>query len=451
MVEEPLQIGRLRTAFLGAQLSATELLDGVLTRIANWDDPALWIARTCDASLRQQAAKLDAAAGADSDLIKRLPLFGIPFAVKDNIDVAGLPTTAACPAFAYTPSETAPVVRQLVSAGAVLVGKTNLDQFAAGLVGTRSPYGVPRNPFDARYIPGGSSSGSAVAVATGLVSFALGTDTAGSGRVPAAFNNIVGLKPTRGLLSTRGVVPACRSLDCVSVFALSAQDASAVLDVAACFDSHDPLAREASPAELRSFGPKPRFGVPPAGDLDFFGDREAASLFAAVIAKLEQVGGNRVKTGFAPFRDAGRLLYSGPWLAERLHATESLLDDNPDAILPVTRSIIERGRHYSALDAYRARYELARLKREADFVFGSIDVLLLPTTGTIYETAAVEAHPFRLNDNLGLYTNFVNLLDLTAVSVPAGFRKNGLPFGISLIAPAFAERALLDLTARLYT
>jgi allophanate hydrolase len=450
MVEEPLQIGRLRKAFLGAQLSATELLDGVLTRIAKWDDPALWIARTCDASLRRQAAKLDAAAGADPDLIKRLPLFGIPFAVKDNIDVAGLPTTAACPAFAYTPSETAPVVRQLVSAGAVLVGKTNLDQFAAGLVGTRSPYGVPRNPFDARYIPGGSSSGSAVAVATGLVSFALGTDTAGSGRVPAAFNNIVGLKPTRGLLSTRGVVPACRSLDCVSVFALSAQDASAVLDVAACFDSHDPLARKASPAELRSFGPKPRFGVPPASDLDFFGDREAASLFAAVIAKLEQIGGNRMKTGFAPFRDAGRLLYSGPWLAERLHATESLLDDNPDAILPVTRSIIERGRHYSALDAYRARYELARLKREADFVFGSIDVLLLPTTGTIYETAAVEADPFRLNDNLGLYTNFVNLLDLTAVAVPAGFRKGGLPFGISLIAPAFAERALLDLTARLY-
>ena len=236
MVEELLQIGRLRTAFLGGQLSAGELIERVLTRIAKWDDPALWITRTSDAALRRRATELDAAAAADPDLIKRLPLFGIPFAVKDNIDVAGMPTTAACPAFAYTPSETAPVVRLLLSAGAVLVGKTNLDQFATGLVGTRSPYGVPRNPFDARFIPGGSSSGSAVAVAAGLVSFALGTDTAGSGRVPAAFNNIVGLKPTRGLLSTRGVVPACRSLDCVSVFALSAQDASAVLDVAACFD-----------------------------------------------------------------------------------------------------------------------------------------------------------------------------------------------------------------------
>jgi allophanate hydrolase len=450
MVEEPLQIERLRTAFLSGELSASELIERVLTRIAKWDDPALWITRMCDAVLRQRATGLDAAAAADPDLIERLPLFGIPFAVKDNIDVAGMPTTAACPAFAYTPSETAPVVRQLLSAGALLVGKTNLDQFATGLVGTRSPYGVPRNPFDGRYIPGGSSSGSAVAVAAGLVSFALGTDTAGSGRVPAAFNNIVGLKPTRGLLSIRGVVPACRSLDCVSVFALSSQDAGAVLDVAACFDLNDPLAREAPSEQLRSFGPKFRFGVPPAGDLEFFGDREAESLFAAAIARLEEVGGTRVKAAFAPFRDAGRLLYAGPWLAERLHATEALLDDDPDATLPVTRSIIEKGRHYSALDAYRAQYELARLKREADITFRSIDVLLLPTTGTIYEKAAVAADPFRLNANLGLYTNFVNLLDLTAIAVPAGFRKNGLPFGISLIAPAFAERGLLDLTARLH-
>ena len=448
MVEEPLQIARLRTACLCGQLSAGELIERVLIRIANWDDPVLWITRTCDATLRRRATKLDAAAAADPGLIKRLPFFGIPFAVKDNIDVAGMPTTAACPAFAYTPSETAPVVLQLLSAGAVLVGKTNLDQFAAGLVGTRSPYGVPRNPFDARYIPGGSSSGSAVAIAAGLVSFALGTDTAGSGRVPAAFNNIVGLKPTRGLVSTRGVVPACKSLDCVSVFALSAQDALTVLDVAACFDLHDPLAREASSAELRSFGQKPRFGVPPPGDLEFFGDHEAESLFAAAIVKLEKVGGIRANASFAPFRNAGRLLYNGPWLAERLHATQALLDDDADAILRVTRSIIEKGRDYSALDAYRAQYELARLKREADLIFASIDVLLLPTTGTIYETAAVAADPFRLNANLGLYTSFVNLLDLTAVAVPAGFRENGLPFGISLIAPAFAERALLDLTAR---
>ena len=277
MLEHSLQIARLRCALLDRAVSASELTDLVLTRIAEWNDPALWITRTSEADLKQRAGELDGAAAADPDLIARLPLFGIPFAVKDNIDVAGMPTTAACPAFTYTPSETAPVLRQLLAAGAVLVGKTNLDQFATGLVGTRSPYGVPRNPFDARYIPGGSSSGSALAVAAGLVSFALGTDTAGSGRVPAAFNNIVGLKPTRCLLSTRGVVPACRSLDCISIFALTAQDASVVLGVTACFDPDHPSARPARSFEPASFGPNCRFGVPRSSELEFFGDCEAAS------------------------------------------------------------------------------------------------------------------------------------------------------------------------------
>jgi allophanate hydrolase len=445
--KKSLQIADLRKAFLTGELSARELIDRVLARSAHWYDPALWITRTNHPDLRHRASDLDAAAAADPDFIKRSVLFGIPFAVKDNIDVAGMPTTAACPAFAYIATETAPVVKRLLSAGAVLVGKTNLDQFATGLVGTRSPYGVPRNPFDARYIPGGSSSGSAVAVAAGLVSFALGTDTAGSGRVPAAFNNVVGLKPTRGLISTRGVVPACRSLDCVSIFALTAQDAAAAFDIAAGFDPDDPMARKSRSIKPPRFGSKPRFGVPASSDLEFFGDAEAELLFTAAVGRFEQLGGTRVEVPFAPFRDAGRLLYYGPWIAERMHATEMLLDNDPDAILPVTRSIIEKGRNYKALDAYRAQYELARLKREADIVFESIDVLVLPTTGTIYETAAVEGDPFQLNDNLGLYTTFVNLLDLTAIAVPVGFRRNGPPFGISLIAPAFAEGALLDLAA----
>jgi allophanate hydrolase len=443
-----LQIARLRSALLDGALSASELTDLVLSRIAEWDDPAIWITRTSDADLKQRAGDLDAAAASDPDLIARLPLFGIPFAVKDNIDVAGIPTTAACPAFAYMPSETAPVVRKLLAAGGMLVGKTNLDQFATGLVGTRSPYGVPRNPFDARYIPGGSSSGSATAVAAGLVSFALGTDTAGSGRVPAAFSNIVGLKPARGLLSTRGVVPACRSLDCVSVFALTAKDASVVLGVTALFDPDDPLARPVRCLLPPSFGSNCRFGVPRSSELEFFGDCEAASLFASALAKLEQIGGTRTETAFALFRDTGRLLYDGPWVAERLHATQALLDDNPGALLSVTRSIIEQGRRYTALDAYRAQYELERRKREAHLVFSSIDVMVLPTTGTIYDTAAIAADPIRLNSNLGLYTSFVNLLDLSAIAVPAGFRSDGLPFGISLIAPAFAEHALLDLADR---
>jgi allophanate hydrolase len=448
MSVQSFEIACLRAAICARAVSAVELIDRVLTRIAEWNDPALWISRPGDSAVRDRARELDAMVAADPRVIERLPLFGVPFAVKDNIDVAGMPTTAACPDFTYTPGQSAPVVDRLLAAGAVLVGKTNLDQFATGLVGTRSPYGVPRNPFDARFIPGGSSSGSAVAVAAGLVGFALGTDTAGSGRVPAGFNNIVGLKPSRGLLSTRGVVPACRSLDCVSIFALTVEDAGTVLDVVQGFDPDDPLSRRAPGAAVSDFGSGFRFGVPPSQDLEFFGDAEAEALFGAAVETLETMGGTRVAASFAPFRDAGRMLYQGPWVAERLEATESLLFENPAALLPVTRTIVESGRGYSALAAFRAQYRLAALRSTVDHVMATVDCLLLPTAGTIYEIDAVMAEPVRLNANLGLYTNFVNLLDLSAVAVPAGFRQNGLPFGISLLMPAFAERALLDLAAR---
>ncbi len=266
--------------------------------------------------------------------------------------------------------------------------------------------------------------------------------------MPAAFNNIVGLKPSRGLLSTRGIVPACRSLDCVSIFALTAQDAGAVLDVAAGYDPDDPLSRRPPAAPVFSFGSGFRFGVPPAKDLDFFGDDAAEALFIAAVAMLEAAGGTRVETSFAPFRDAGRMLYDGPWVAERLHATEQLLTENPDALLPITRTIIERGRGFSALDAFRAQYRLAAVRRAAEEAMATVDCLLLPTAGTTYEIGAVMADPVRLNTNLGLYTNFAKLLDLSAVALPAGFRNTGLPFGISLLAPAFADRALLDLAAR---
>src|ERR1700730_11720594 len=447
-VPEMLQIALLRNAYISGRISVTDLLDRVLARIAEWNDPALWISRTSEIAVRNRGRELDAMAVSAPVLMESLPLFGVPFAVKDNIDVAGMPTTAACPAFAYTPAATAPVVARLLEAGPLLLGKTNLDQFATGLVGTRSPYGVPRNPFDARFIPGGSSSGSAVAVAAGLVSFALGTDTAGSGRIPAAFNNIVGLKPTRGLLSTRGVVPACQSLDCVSVFALTPGDATAVFDVAAGFDSDDPFARPSEPTAMASFGSHFQFAVPPFSDLEFFGDDGARSLFGVAIELLERVGGTRVEVPFAPFRDAGRLLYDGPWVAERLHATQALLCENPEAVLPVTRSILEGARQYSALDAYRAQYRLAVLRRATDSVFAEVDVLLLPTAGTVYDTMAVAVEPLQLNRNLGLYTSFVNLLDLAAIALPAGFGDNALPFGISLIAPAFQDLALLDLGAR---
>jgi allophanate hydrolase len=439
---------RLRQRFVAGGLTAAALIAEVVARIAAAGDDKVWIARAPEAALLARAAALDRRAGREPDLLARLPLFGIPFAVKDNIDVAGLETTAACPAFAYRPAVSAPVVARLEEAGAILVGKTNMDQFATGLVGCRSPHGVPRNPFDPRFIPGGSSSGSAVAVASGLVSFALGTDTAGSGRVPAAFNNIIGLKPSRGRLSMRGVVPACRSIDCVSIFALSCEDAARILEACAGYDAADPFSRRL-PAEAKVIEAPFRFAVPPAAALEFYGDSQSPNLFAAAAAALEAIGGLRIEADFAPFRAAGALLYDGPWVAERLIAVEALIARQPEALLPVTRRIIAGGKDYAATDAFKAGYRLAMLRREAEALWDRADALLLPTAPAIYTVAEIEAEPFALNARLGHYTNFVNLFDLAAVALPAGFRADGLPFGVSLIAPQGGDRALLSLGAKL--
>lgn len=446
MSETALLLGPLRDAYRSGALTVAATIETVIGRVAA-GDPAVWITRVAEDAMRARARALDQAAAADPAALERLPLFGIPFAVKDNIDVAGLPTTAACPAFAYTPTETAPAVTRLLDAGAVLVGKTNLDQFASGLVGTRSPYGVPRNPYSAAHIPGGSSSGSAAAVAAGEVSFALGTDTAGSGRVPAAFCNLVGLKPTRGRLSARGVVPACRSLDCVSVFARSVEDALAVFDVAAAFDADDPFARQAPTREIEPPGAL-RLGVPAEAELEFYGDTEYRRLFHQAVQSLAGLTRRLIEVPFAPFRKAAALLYEGPWLAERLHAVEELLQRDPGAILPVTRAIIAGGSRYSALDVFRGEYALAALRREAEPIWRDIDVLVLPTAGTIYTVAEVMAEPMALNTKLGRYTNFANLLDLAVLALPAGFRSDGLPFGISLIAPAFSDHRLAALGRR---
>ena len=379
-----------------------------------------------------------------------LPLSGLTFAIKDNIDLAGVPTTAACPAYAYSPTKSAPVVQRLIDAGAVPVGKTNMDQFATGLVGARSPYGACSCVFDERYISGGSSSGSAVAVASGQVNFALGTDTAGSGRVPAAFNNLVGLKPTRGLLSTSGVVPACRSIDCVTILTRTCAEAARVVEVAQGFDPTDPYSRVPGPGQ----GAAPwaagafRFGVPAADQLQFFGDGEAAALYWRAVAGLESSGGTKVEIDFAHFRAAADLLYSGPWVAERLAAIGPFLAKHADDMNPVVRDIIAGARRFSAVDAFNAEYKLRELRRATEAEWARIDVLVLPTTGTIYTHEAVAADPVRLNTNLGYYTNFVNLLDLAAVAIPAGFRPNGLPFGISIVGPAFTDRGLLALASR---
>ena len=379
------------------------------------------------------------AAKGDTDL----PLYGVPVAVKDNIDVAGLPTTAACPAFAYDPGKDATCVARLRRAGAIVIGKTNLDQFATGLVGVRSPYGTPRNLFDPSLIPGGSSSGSAIAVGAGLVPLALGTDTAGSGRVPAGLSNIVGLKPSLGLVSTAGVVPACRTLDCVSVFALTVDDAFAALAAMAGPDPADPYSR---PRPLGAPGAVPaglRIGVPMPGQRLFFGDKVSAAAYEAALADLAGLGAAIVEIDIEPFYETARLLYDGPWVAERYISVRSLIASAPEAMHPVTRQIILGGAHPSAVDAFKAFYQLEELRRVRDHTFGEIDVLALPTVPTVYTVAQVLADPIGLNSRLGTYTNFVNLLDLCALAVPASMQAT--PFGITLLAQAGNDATLASL------
>jgi len=412
----------------------------IYKQIAAYNDPAIWI------YLAPLADSLERARALQSLDLASLPLYGVPFAIKDNIDWADIPTTAGCPAFAYRPTESATVVQKLCAAGAIPIGKTNLDQFATGLVGTRSPYGICRNPFDPNFIPGGSSAGSGVAVAAGLVSFALGTDTAGSGRVPAAFTNIVGLKPTKGHLSTKGLVPAVRSLDCISIFALTCADADAVLQIAAGFDAEDPFSRPAMPMELPDLA-KLRVGIPAPEFLIFFGNAEAERNYRTGLDRLQAMGCKLVTIDFRPFAETAPLLYQGAWVADRLAAVGDFLAKQPEAFEPTVRQIIEGGRHYDAVTAYQGFYRLADLKRQSEWQWEQMDILALPTTGTIYTVAELQAEPLRLNSNLGYYTNFVNLLDLAAIALPNGFQSNGLPTGLTLMAPAWSDRALCRLGA----
>ncbi len=426
------------TAAVGENKTPVAAVNKAYARIAALKDNPAFIHVVPQERALAHARRLEALGSAERS---GLPLYGLTFAVKDNIDVAGLPTTAACPGFKRVPQQSATAVARLVAAGAIVVGKTNLDQFAAGLVGTRTPYGACRNVFDARYISGGSSSGSAVAVASGACAFALGTDTAGSGRVPAAYNGLVGLKPTRGRVSTTGVVPACRTLDCVSVLASGVNEALRVLEVAEGFDATDPYSRTGMEAAVPA---PPRIAVPRADQLEFFGDEAYAALFEAALADLERLGGVRVEADFTPFLEAQALLYDGPWLAERLHAIEGRKLE----LHPVTRAVIEAGRRYSAIDAFRAQYRLAALKRECDALWRNADVLVVPGAPTIYTLDEVEADPIGLNARLGLYTNFVNLLDYAALTVPAGRRPDGIPFGLTFVGPAFSDRGLAALGAR---
>ena len=424
-------VAEITAAYRTGVATPAEIVARSYARMRALNDSAVFI------SILDETAALAEAQALEASGDRNLPLFGIPVAVKDNIDVRGFATTAACPDFAYRCGVDAAAVARLRQAGAIIIGKTNLDQFATGLVGVRSPYGVPRNPLDPKLVPGGSSSGSAVAVATGIVPAALGTDTAGSGRVPALFNNIVGLKPSLGLVSTAGVVPACRTLDCVSVFAHTTDDCSAVLAVMAYFDGDDPYARR-RPLQSPGAPPTVRVGVPQSGQRIFFGDRRAAADYAAALDRLARLGAVIVDIDIEPFYETARLLYEGPWLAERYAATRDFIASSPQSMHPVTLEIILGGARPSAVDAFTAFYRLEQLRRIAQRQFEAIDALVLPTAPTLYTVDQVLADPIGLNSRLGTYTNFVNLLDLCGLAVPAALHpgpSGTAPFGITLLAP----------------
>ncbi|MEM1083769.1 MAG: allophanate hydrolase [Verrucomicrobiota bacterium] len=429
-------IGDLEAAYAGGE-TPLGLMEKVWARIEEWNDPAMFIHLP---DWEEMAAMAEAVSG----LPKDLPLWGVPFVVKDNIDVAGWPTTAACPEYAYVPEADATVVRVLREAGAIPVGKANLDQFATGLVGTRSPRGVARNAVAPDWLPGGSSSGSASSVAAGIAVFSLGTDTAGSGRVPAAFQELIGWKPTRGRLSTKGVVPACRSLDCVSVFANMASDAAKVMSVAGAFDAEDPWSRKVAGEGLSG----KRVGVPTG--LDFNDDPDTPGLFDGAVTKLGELGYEVVSVDITAFVEAAKLLYEGPWVAERWAAVGDFVAANPDAVFPVTRKILEGSQGWQAADLFKAQDQLKAFARQAEEVWAEVDLLLLPTTPCLYRVEEVLEEPFNTNATLGRYTNFMNLLDLCAVALPAGRARGGeVPWGVTIAAPAGMDEGLLELAGRM--
>ena len=421
----------------GGRLSAVSVAEETLGRIARYDaiQPQIWISKSTQDDMIAAARAVDARIGAG----EHLPLAGVPFAAKDNIDVAGLETTAACPAYGYRPDTSATVIERLLAAGAICVGKTNLDQFATGLNGTRSPYGSPRNAYNLAYVSGGSSSGSAVAVAAGLVPFALGTDTAGSGRVPAAFQHLIGFKPSKGRWSTKGLVPACRTLDCITVFTNDTANARLVDKIVAGYDPDDPYSKSLADVSIG----RRAIGVPRRNQRVWFGDGEAEYLYDRALETFAGLA-DVVEIDLAPLQEAAQLLYGGPWVAERAAAMAKILATNPEAVDATVRKVVEPGTSISAVELFNGLYRLAELKRHADTLWTQIDLLAFPTTGTTYRVAELLAAPIALNSNLGFYTNFVNLLDMAAVAVPAGIRANATGFGITLIGPADSDRSLLD-------
>jgi allophanate hydrolase len=442
---DSLSLANLRKAY-AAGARPSELVAAIYDRICSAAIGPAWIhLRPREEALRA-CAEIEARAAARQSF----PLYGVPFGVKDNIDVAGMPTTAACPTFSYTPERSARSVELLLAAGAVCLGKTNLDQFATGLSGTRSPYGACGAVGNPLYVSGGSSSGSAVVVGTGLVSFALGTDTGGSGRIPAGFNGVIGIKPTVGRISTRGLVPNCPTLDCVSVFALSIDDGMQVLTVIEGFDVDDPFSRPPPSRPAASARSAPfRYGVLAPRDREWYDMPECARIYEAACERLDRLGDQLIEIDFAPFREAGQMLFDGPWIAERHAALAPFINRHRNDLLEVTRSVLQTGNRYSAGAAFAGIHRLAQLRRVVAQQFATIDALIVPTAPRPFTIAEMTADPIRLNNQLGHYSYFANLLDLCAIAVPGGVLSSGVAMGVTLLAPAWADERLASLARRL--
>lgn len=436
-----LNIKDLRAKYLSGEVTVKEVISSIFEKIEQTRDSNIWIYTLTEEELSPYLKNLE------NKNIEDLPLYGIPFAIKDNIDLVNIPTTAACPEFSYTPKKSAFVVEKLIQAGAIPIGKTNLDQFATGLVGTRSPYGACKNSINKEYISGGSSSGSAVSVALSMASFSLGTDTAGSGRVPAAFNNLIGLKATKGVISTSGVVPACRSLDCVTVFAKELDSIKKVFEIANAYDEEDIYSRAYEKNEFEEKA-KFSFAIPKKEQLKFFGDEEAKNLFDEAIKKFESLGGKACEIDYEPFNESANLLYSGPWVTERFIAIKEVITKTPQVVEQTVRKIISGGENINAINYFESEYILKKNRKKAEKLFEEFEFMLTPTTGTIYKIEEVNNNPIELNTNLGYYTNYMNLLDLSAIAVPAGFRKNGLPLGVTVVAKNFEEEKLLSYASK---
>lgn len=443
-----LTLSNLREQYATDAVSPKQVVEAIIADLEQRGDDGIWIYTLSSQALLERATTLMQMSRSQR---AQQPLWGIPFSVKDCIDIAGLSTSSACPTFAYQAAHTNPAVQKVLDAGAIFVGKTNLDQFATGLVGIRTGYTAPHNAFSKDYIPGGSSSGAALSVAAGLVSFAIGTDTGGSGRVPAGFNNIVGLKPTRGLLSTSHTVEACKTLDCLSIFALTAGDAHQVLEVAQGFDPANAFSRPAGAplAHLQAYQGQQAFsfGVPRPDQRVFFGNPDVEASYNKAINTLTDLGGTCIEIDYAPFLEANQLLFTGPWVAERYASVGAFIEANPDAVFPITREILLKAKEITAVQAFEGLYAVETLKRTIQPLWQRIDCLVVPTTGTAYRIDEIKADPLNLNSNLGYYTNFVNLLDLSAIAIPNGFQSNGIPTGITMIAPAYSENYLTGLGA----